>query len=101
MKFLSALCFSLLLASAPLHAGSIKEIYSSAQEAIEFYYQASGEWSVLKISKINFVDTQSAEFTLISARTTIKNLTTREISKEICLVTYVTENHEFYSINCF
>lgn len=101
MKFLSALLVSLFLITAPAHAGKIKEIYTSAQEEVEFYYQATGEWQLVKIRKMDFVNVESAEFTMLSAKTLIRNIATREMVSETCLVTYVTDDLSFHSINCF
>lgn len=101
MKFLAALLVSLFLVTSTVHAGGVKEIYTSTQEEVDFYYQATGEWTLIKVSEIGFVPNESTEFTIVSAKALIQNINTEKMENETCLVTFVTTTRGFYSINCF
>lgn len=101
MKFLIALLVSLFVVTSTVHAGGVKEIYTTTQEEVDFYYQATGEWTLVRIYGIGFVPNESAEYTIVSAKTVIKNINTEKLANETCLVTFVTETRDFYSINCF
>lgn len=87
--------------STQLHAGAVKEVYTSAQEEIETYYISGGEWELLKVSDMNFAYKESIEFITLSAKTTIKNINTAKTMKETCLVTFIKEDLQFYAIACF
>ena len=101
MKIITLTLACILSFSATLQAGAVKEIYSNAQEEIEMYYMTGGEYKLLKISNLDFVDRESNEFITLSAKTTIQNISTNKFHKETCLVTFSEHNLEFHTINCF
>lgn len=101
MKIAALFLACTFLASSPLHAGAVKEVYTNAQEEIETYYLSGGEWELLKVSEMDFAYKESIEFITLSAKTTIKNVNSGKIAKETCLVTFIEENLEFYAITCF
>lgn len=101
MKLIACLLTCAFIITSPLMAGSVKEIYTSVNEEIELYYQATGDWSLLKVSEMRFVPSESQDFIIISAEATIRNIHNGRGITEICLVTYKVEDLEFQTINCF
>lgn len=101
MKLIAAFLAFAFIVTSPLNAGSVKEIYTSVHEEIEFYYHSAGDWDVLKISDMKFVPSESQEFIIVSAEATIRNLHTGRGLTETCLLTYLALDLEFQTINCF
>lgn len=94
-------CLLILSNTTDAEASGVKEIYTNVEEEITNYYQAGGEWALTKIDKMEFVNSESAEYILVSAKTRIRNLNTGKKTKENCLLSFVQDNSEFHSINCF
>lgn len=94
-------CLLVLSNSTDAEAGGVKEIYINVEEEISHYYQADGMWNLEKIDRMEFVHSESAEFIFVSARTKVRNINTGGIKKENCLLSFIRENSEFHSINCF
>jgi len=84
-----------------VQAGVMKEIYTTTQEEITLYYQASGEWDVLKISDLEIVSTDLDPFIIVTASSIIRNKETGLGKKETCIVTLKRESLSPYSVNCF
>ena len=102
MKFMRFfVLMSVLCLSANVKAGQIKEIYTTVQEEVEFYYQATGEWNVLKVSDMSFITSDVDSFILVQAIATIRNINTGIGKQETCLISFESESLEFTSINCF
>lgn len=94
-------CLLILSNTTDAEAGIAKELYSNVEEDITSYYQAGGEWVLTKIDRIEFVHSESSEYILVSAKTRIRNVNSGKKTKENCLLSYVQDNNEFHSINCF
>lgn len=94
-------CLLILSNTTDAEAGGVKEIYTNVEEEITNYYQAGGEWALTKIDKMEFMNSESAEYILVSAKTRIRNLNTGKKTKESCLLSFVQDNSELHSINCF
>lgn len=101
MKIITLFLACTFFITSSLQAGAVKEVYTSAQEEIGLYYQAGGEWELLKISQMEFIYKESSEFITLTANTTIRNFNTGKVAKENCIVTFVEKNLELYGINCF
>lgn len=103
MKFLAYFltCLLILSNTTDAEAAGGKELYTSAEEEITHYYLTDGMWELEKINRMEFVHSESREFIFVSARTKIRNLQTGGIKKENCLLSFIYENGEFHSINCF
>lgn len=94
-------CLLILSNTTDAEAASTEEIYSNVETEITNYYLAGGIWELQKIDRAEFVHSESAEYILVNARTRIKNLNTGKKAKETCLLSFVQQNTEFHSINCF
>ena len=101
MKFFAFFLAIFFLTTSPLQAVSIQEYYSSIEEEVEFYYQATGEWELIKILSVDFVPDDTQEFTIVSAKTMVRSIHSEKVNLETCLLTYISESRGFYSINCF
>lgn len=103
MKLLVSILTFIFLstAMAPVEAGAVKEIYTVIHEEIEFYYQATGDWQVVKVAQLEFIPADNYDYILVSAVATIQNVHTGQKSKETCLVTFDKMTHDFHSITCF
>lgn len=94
-------CLLILSNTTDAEAGAIKEIYTNVEEEIANYYQAGGEWELTKIDRMEFTNSASDEFILVSAKTRIRNLNSGKKTKESCLLSFVQDSTAFHSINCF
>lgn len=101
MKYLLSSLVLFLVLLSPAQAGKMKEIYTIVQEEIEFYYQASGTWSLLSVSNMEILPTEADSFIIVSADTTVRNNETGVGAKERCLVTVSIESLDAHSVNCF
>lgn len=87
--------------STQTHAGRMKEIFTTVHEEIEFYYQATGDWNLVKVSDLEFISNDYDQYILVTANTVIRNIHTGKGKEEICLISIEREALEFTSINCF
>lgn len=94
-------CLLILSNTTDAEAANKKDIFLSVQYEITNYYLAGGVWELQKIDSAEFVHTESEEYILVNAKTRIKNLATGKKTKETCLLSFVQQNDEFHSINCF
>lgn len=94
-------CLLILSNTTDAEAGGVKEIYTNAEEEIAHYYQSGGVWELMRIDSMEFVNSESAEYILVSAKTRIKNVNTGKKTKENCLLSFVQETTDFHTINCF
>lgn len=94
-------CLLILSNTTDAEAGIAKELYSNVEEDITSYYQAGGEWELTKIDRMEFVNSESSEYVLVSAKTRIRNVNSGKKTKENCLLSYVQDSNSFHSINCF
>jgi hypothetical protein len=103
MKLLAyfLVCLLILSNTTDAEAGAVKEIYTNAEEEIANYYQAGGEWELTTIERMEFTNSTSEKFILVSAKTRIRNLNSGKQTKESCLLSFVQDNTSFHSINCF
>ncbi len=99
MKFLFA-AFLLFLAS-PIHAGVMKEIYTTTQEEISLYYQSTGTWDLIQIANLEIISNEMDQFIIVTAVTIIKNKETGIGHKENCIVTLQNDSLSPHSVNCF
>ncbi len=90
-----------LTLSAQVHAGRMKEIFTTVHEEIEFYYQATGDWNLVKVSDLEFISDDYDQYILVTANAAIRNVHTGKGKEETCLVSIEREALEFTSINCF
>ena len=98
-NFILSLLF--ITISSQALAGRMKEIFMTVHEEIEFYYQASGNWSLIKISNLEFISNENDHYILVSANTTIRSVHTGKGKEENCLVSIDRDYLEFTSVNCF
>lgn len=101
MKLIATLLTFIFIATASVQAGSMKEIYTSVNEEIEFYYQAAGDWAVVKVSEMRFIPSDNPDYVIISAKATVRNMLSGRGVTETCLLTYKAQDLEFQTINCF
>ena len=101
MKYLFSSLVLFLVLNFPVYAGKMKEIYTIVQEEIEFYYQASGNWSLLSISNMDIISSEADTFIIVSAESTVRNNETGIGAQETCLVTISLERLDAHSVNCF
>ncbi len=100
MKLIATLFTFALLITSSAEAVE-RDLYANVRDQVADYYEATGEWTLVKVKNIERVDYTSAEFVLMSAKAHIQNNTTVRGMTETCLVSFVAENGEFFSINCF
>lgn len=100
MKLIAMLFTYTLLITSSAQAFD-RDFQESVRAQVDDFYAASGEWTLLRIKRIDEVATDSVEFRLFSARTSIQNKETARTRSETCLVTFIAENSEFFGINCF
>lgn len=100
MKFLATLVTFALLITLNANAFE-RDLFSSVRGQVENYYESTGEWALVKIKKIQEVETDSSEFRLFAIKTYIQRKDNSSIKNETCLVTFVANENEFFAINCF
>jgi hypothetical protein len=99
MKFLIAAF--LLFITSPIHAGVMKEIYTTTHEEISLYYQATGTLDLIQISNLEIISNEMDQFIIVTAMTVIKNKETGIGYKENCIVTLENDTLSPFSVNCF
>lgn len=103
MKFLAYFlaCLLILSNTTDAEAAGVKDIYYNVEYEITNYYLAGGIWELQEIDSAKFVNSESSEYILVSAKTLVKNLSTGRKTKETCLLSFIRESVNFHSINCF
>lgn len=100
MKLIATLFTLALLITTNANAFE-RDLVLSVRGHVEDFYAATGEWSLVKIKKIEKVNTDSFEFKLFSAKVYIQHKDNTNIHTETCLVTFIADDNEFFAINCF
>ena len=93
--------FAIFLISTSTQAGGVKEIYQSTQEEITAHYEAHGQWNLMRIESMEFINSKDNEFITVSAQTILSHTENYKKIMETCLVTFAQEDLSFQSLNCF
>lgn len=100
MRTIIAFCMTFLI-TAPIQAGMLKELYTSVQEEVASYYQAQGEWILIKVESMEFIELKNNDYLTVSAKAFLVKHESKADLVETCLVTFTKQELEFQSINCF
>lgn len=102
MKILAYFLACLLILSNTTDAEAVvKEIYTNVELEIANYYEAGGEWKLTNIDRMQFMNSESKEFILVSAKTRIRHVNSGRKTNEYCLLSFAQDDAAFHSINCF